>query len=97
MSITTIAPHPLGDDTPIDPHAHAAGLADAYDEHTAGTPLAVLAGRLQHMTAHLDRVDDAYTAYVFGYADAVLTIRRHQIATTAAQTQLAYEDRQENR
>lgn len=97
MSITVIAPRPVGDDIPLDRAARAAGTADAYDEHRAGTPLAVLAARLQALTDHLHEVSDAYLAYVLGYADTVLTIRRSQQATSNAQAEIAFEDRENDR
>lgn len=97
MSIPTLAPHPLGDDTPLDREARTAGLADVYDDHHAGTPLTVLEGRLQQMTAHLNQVGDAYVAYVFGYASAVISLRLHQQATTDVQSQIAHEDQENDR
>ncbi|HEY5834938.1 hypothetical protein [Streptomyces sp.] len=95
MSTLTIAPAPLGDDTPIERLERAAGIADVYDDHQAGIPLHVLEGRLEQMTAHLHEAGGSYSAYVFGYGAAVISFRLHQQATAAAQTTIAFED-QEN-
>jgi hypothetical protein len=95
VSIPTLTPADLGDDTPIDRDARAAGIADAYDEHTAGTPITTLEIRAAHLVDHLHTADDTYTAYVFGYAATALSLRLHQQATATAQTQIAYEDHEE--
>lgn len=97
MSITILASHTPGGDTSLDRAALAAGIADAYDEHTAGTPLSVLRHRLQMLTEHLDDAPDPYVAYVLGYADAVLTIARLAQATITAQIQIAFEDQETTR
>lgn len=97
MSILTLAPAPLGDDTPLDRQARAAGIADVYDDHHDGTPLDILEGRLAQMTAHLHQVGDAYTAYVFGYGAAVISLRHSQQATADAQTTNAFEDQEAQR
>lgn len=97
MSIPTLTPADLGDDTPIDRAARAAGIADAYDEHTAGTSLYILQRRAYDLVEYLDQVGDAYAAYVYGYAAAVISMRLHQQATADAQTQIAHEDQEARR
>lgn len=76
MSIP-VSTRPLGANSPLDADAYQAGVDDARDEHTAGTTVQVFVARLEWMTdpAHLNALDDSYTAYTLGYAAYVLTLR----------------------
>jgi hypothetical protein len=93
MATPYLIPAPPGDNNPTDLDARAAGIADAYDDHTAGTPLTVMYDRLEWMTSNAKSA--AFTAYVLGYSSAVLSMRLHDKAMTDAQTTIAFED-QEN-
>lgn len=72
----------------VAPDARKAGHDDAHDDHAAGASLAELETRLDWMTSHLH--DDAFNAYVVGYAAAVISIRLTTEATTSTQTLLAF-------
>jgi hypothetical protein len=97
VSIPTLAARPLGDDTPLDRHAYAAGITDAHDEHRDGAPLTVLETRAAHIVHRLHEANDSYTAYALGYAGAVVSLRSHQQATTTAQTAVIFKDQENHR
>lgn len=84
MTTPSLRPAPIGDDNGIEADAYAAGLADAHDEHQAGTPVHVLETRLDWLTEHLVDVNDAYTSHVLGYAAAVIALRLKPHADTHA-------------
>lgn len=90
MATPYLLPAPIGDDSPIEADARAAGIADAYDERAAGTTLDELAVRLDHLTEALPDLSDTHVSYALGYASAVLSIRLAAETTTAAQTAAAF-------
>lgn len=83
-------------ETPVSPFAndpfYALGLADAYDEHQAGTPIHVLKTRAEEL---LD-ADYPATQYVqpaelyrLGYATGVAGILNGHLAAVTAQAEVA--------
>lgn len=92
MATPYLIPVPLGDDSPIAADARAAGIADAYDDHRAGTPLSVMNTRLEWLTSNLH--NDTFTSYVLGYASAVISMQLYDQAVAGAQTTIAFEDRE---
>ncbi|MFD7922595.1 hypothetical protein ACFV3R_25625 [Streptomyces sp. NPDC059740] len=73
--------------------ANARGIADAYDEYLAGTPITILIQRRDAMADHLTDADDA-VAYVFGYSSAIVAMTRDEEFTTDTQTGTAWSRRQ---
>lgn len=71
--------------------AYHAGKADAWDEHQAGTPLDVLAIRLDALLDHLAGPDAL--AYTLGYSATYVSAKLQEEASVAATEELAYEER----
>lgn len=82
MTTPSLRPTPIGDDSGIEADAYAAGIADAHDEHQAGTPVHVLETRLGWLTKHLPDVNDTYASHVLGYAAAIISLRLQPHADT---------------
>lgn len=81
MTTMTIAPAITGGQDP----SFYAGRADAYDDHQAGTDLAVLIVRLSYL---IDSHPDVQ--YVAGYAARVWEIDREQRTAKASQLEVAH-------
>jgi hypothetical protein len=91
MATPYLTPAAVGG-SPIEADARAAGYADAYDEHHAGTTLPELQGRLDRLTEALPALADTFVSYALGYGAAVISLRLQHKARTADQINTAFEE-----